>query len=128
MVLEGVHLGEVAMHDDLGPARPTGAHRRRRAHKFTGYRLIDQWISHGLNVFSLPDGHDYDQIVGALKTMEEWDPADRRPMIAIGTTTKGHWPGAVHDCLILVDRLRSGTSPKSTPSCEACRGEFRRQL
>src|ERR1700694_5626116 len=57
--------------------------------KFDGYRLIDQWTSYGWNVFNLPDAHDYDQIVGALKTMEEWDPADRRPMIAIGTTTKG---------------------------------------
>jgi transketolase len=63
---------------------------------FKGYRLIDQWTSYGWNVFSLPDGHDYDQIVGVLKTMEEWDPADRRPMIAIGTTTKGYWPGAVN--------------------------------
>src|SRR5204862_2646822 len=49
--------------------------------RFTGYRLIDQWTSYGWNVLSLPDGHDYDQIVGALRTMEAWDPADRRPMI-----------------------------------------------
>ena len=63
---------------------------------FEGYRLIDQWTSYGWNVFSLPDGHDYDQIVGVLKTMEEWDPADRRPMIVIGTTIKGYWPGAVN--------------------------------
>ena len=62
--------------------------------KFGGYRLVDQWTSYGWNVFSLPDGHDYDQIVGVLRTMEEWDPADRRPMIVIGTTTKGYWPGA----------------------------------
>ena len=64
--------------------------------KFDGYRLIDQWTSYGWNVFSLPDGHDYDQIVGVLKTMEEWDPADRRPMIVIGKTIKGYWPGAVN--------------------------------
>jgi transketolase len=63
---------------------------------FHGYRLIDQWTSYGWNVFSLPDGHDYDQIVGVLRTMEEWDPADRRPMIVIGTTTKGYWPGAIN--------------------------------
>src|SRR5258705_10028701 len=31
-----------------------------------------------------------------MKTMEEWDPADRRPMIVIGTTTKGYWPGGVN--------------------------------
>jgi transketolase len=64
--------------------------------KFEGYRLVDQWTSYGWNVFSLPDGHDYDQIVGVLKTMEEWDPTDRRPMIVIGTTIKGYWPGAVN--------------------------------
>jgi transketolase len=63
--------------------------------KFDRYRLVDQWTSYGWNVFFLPDGHDYDQIVAALKTMEEWDPADRRPMIVIGTTIKGYWPGAV---------------------------------
>ena len=63
--------------------------------KFDGYRLMDQWTSYGWNVFSIPDGHDYDQIVGVLKTMEEWDPADRRPMIVFGKTIKGYWPGAV---------------------------------
>jgi transketolase len=64
--------------------------------KFKDYRLIDQWTSYGWNVFVLPDGHDYEHIVDVLKTMEEWDPADRRPMIVIGTTTKGYWPGAVN--------------------------------
>src|SRR3989442_4868354 len=64
--------------------------------KFKGYRLIDQWTSYGWNVFPLADGHDYDQIVGVLKAMEEWDPADRRPMIVIGKTTKGYWPAAVN--------------------------------
>jgi transketolase len=66
------------------------------AAKFDGYRLVDQWTSYGWNVFTLPDGHDYDQIVAALKTMEDWDPADRRPMIVIGKTTKGYWPAAVN--------------------------------
>jgi transketolase len=65
------------------------------AQKFTGYRLVDQWTSYGWNVFTLPDGNDYDQIVRVLKAMETWDPADRRPMIVIGKTTKGYWPGAV---------------------------------
>jgi transketolase len=66
------------------------------ASKFTGYRLVDQWTSYGWNVFTLPDGHDYDQIVGVMKKMEEWDPTDRRPMIVIGKTIKGYWPGAVN--------------------------------
>ena len=63
--------------------------------KFDGYRLRDQWTSYGWNVFSIPDGHDYDQIVGVLTTMEDWDPNDRRPMIVFGKTTKGYWPAAV---------------------------------
>jgi len=60
-----------------------------------GYVLRDQWTSYGWNVFTLPDGHDYTQILGVLKTMEDWDPLDRRPMIVIGKTTKGYWPAAV---------------------------------
>jgi transketolase len=64
--------------------------------KFDGYRLIDQWTSYGWNVFSIPDGHDYDQIAGVLREMEEWDPRDRRPMIVFGKTIKGYWPGAVN--------------------------------
>ena len=48
--------------------------------KYDGYRLIDQWTSYGWNVFVVEDGNDYDQVVAVLKTMEDWDPADRRPM------------------------------------------------
>ena len=64
--------------------------------KFDGYRLADQWTSYGWNVFSIPDGHDYDQILGVLKTMEDWEPGDRRPMVVFGRTTKGYWPAAVN--------------------------------
>lgn len=64
--------------------------------KFDGYKLIDQWTSYGWNVFSIPDGHDYGQIVDVLRKMEDWDPHDRRPMILFGKTTKGYWPGAVN--------------------------------
>ena len=64
--------------------------------RYEGYRLIDQWTSYGWNVFSMDDGNDYDQIVAALHTMEHWDPTDRRPMIVIGKTIKGYWPGAVN--------------------------------
>jgi transketolase len=64
--------------------------------KFDGYRLIDQWTSYGWNVLSIPDGHDYEQIASVLKTMEEWDASDRRPMIVFGKTIKGYWPGAVN--------------------------------
>jgi transketolase len=63
--------------------------------RFDGYRLRDQWTSYGWNVLSIPDGHDYDQILDVLKTMEDWDPADRRPMIVFGKTTKGYWPAAI---------------------------------
>jgi transketolase len=62
--------------------------------KFTGYRLIDQWTSYGWNVFPVADGHDYEQLVHVLRTMENSDPKDRRPMIVIGKTIKGYWPCA----------------------------------
>ena len=61
---------------------------------FDGYRIAEQWAAYGWNVLTLDDGNDYDQVLAALKTMEEWDPADRRPMIVIGRTTKGWWPAA----------------------------------
>jgi transketolase len=75
------------------------------ARKFEGYKLIDQWTSYGWNVFSIPDGHDYDQILRVLKTMEHWDPSDRRPMIVFGKTTKGYWPGAVNGKLPGADQI-----------------------
>ncbi|MEZ4860555.1 MAG: hypothetical protein R3C14_04585 [Caldilineaceae bacterium] len=59
------------------------------------YCLEEQWTSYGWNVFAIENGNDYDQVVAALKTMEDWDAADRRPMILFGKTTKGYWPGAV---------------------------------
>ena len=65
------------------------------AEKYEGYRIIDQWTSYGWNVFTMDDGHDYGQIVATLKAMDEWDSADRRPMIAIGKTIKGYWPAAI---------------------------------
>lgn len=61
-----------------------------------GYDLVEQWTSYGWNVFEIEDGNDYDQVVAALKTMEEWDATDRRPMVLFGNTTKGYWPGAVN--------------------------------
>ena len=65
------------------------------AEKYDGYRIIDQWTSYGWNVFTMEDGNDYGGVVAVLKAMEEWDPADRRPMIAIGKTIKGYWPAAI---------------------------------
>jgi transketolase len=65
------------------------------AEKYDGYRIIDQWTSYGWNVFTMDDGNDYGEVVAVLKAMEEWDPADRRPMIAIGKTIKGYWPAAI---------------------------------
>ncbi|MBV8844899.1 MAG: hypothetical protein JO307_19000 [Bryobacterales bacterium] len=63
--------------------------------KFEAYRIVDQWTSYGWNVLTVENGNDYEQVVAGLKTMEEWDPSDRRPMIMIGKTTKGYWPDAV---------------------------------
>jgi transketolase len=62
--------------------------------KYDGYDLVEQWISYGWNVFTIDNGNDYGQVVTALKTMEEWDPKDRRPMALLGRTVKGYWPAA----------------------------------
>jgi transketolase len=76
--------------------------------KFDAYRIVDQWTSYGWNVLTLENGNDYAQVISALKTMEDWDDDDRRPMIVIGRTTKGYWPAA-HNGRILgeVDQIVS---------------------
>src|SRR5438270_913635 len=56
------------------------------------YNIAEQWSSYGWNVFTVENGNDYGQVVSVLKTMEEWDADDRRPMIVIGNTIKGYWP------------------------------------
>src|SRR3954470_7959986 len=68
--------------------------------KYEHYRLRDRWSSYGWNVFDVADGHDYGQILDVLQKMEQWDPTDRRPMIVIGKTTKGHWPAPVKDQIV----------------------------
>ena len=62
--------------------------------KYTGYDLVEQWRSYGWNVLTIANGNDYDQVVGALKAMDDIDPADRRPVILVGKTVKGYWPTA----------------------------------
>ena len=62
--------------------------------QYGGYSIQDQWASYGWNVLSIENGNNYDQVVAALKTMEDWDPEDNRPMIVIGNTIKGWWPNA----------------------------------
>ena len=64
--------------------------------KYDHYSLVDQWTSYGWNVFTLDDGNDYDQVVAALKAMDDVDPQDRRPIVAIGKTIKGYWPAAAN--------------------------------
>ena len=61
---------------------------------YDAYKIEDQWAAYGWNVMTLDDGNDYDQVVAALKTMEEWDHEDDRPMIVVGKTVKGWWPAA----------------------------------
>ena len=62
--------------------------------KFDSYRISDQWNSYGWNVFTIDNANEIDQVVSVLKSMEDWPEDDRRPMIVIGNTTKGWWPGA----------------------------------
>src|SRR6185295_15321149 len=72
--------------------------------KFEGYDLVSQWTSYGWNVLPLADGHDYNQISRVLKMAEDWDPADRRPMIIFGNTTKGYWPCAENGKIPCIDQ------------------------
>ena len=72
--------------------------------KYTGYDFVEQWTSYGWNVMTMANGHDYDQIVGALKAMDDVDPNDRRPIIVIGKTIKGYWPTASNGKIAGVDR------------------------
>jgi len=60
--------------------------------QYDAYKIQDQWASYGWNVLSIENGNDYNQVVAALKTMEDWDPSDDRPMILVGRTVKGWWP------------------------------------
>ncbi len=60
--------------------------------QYDAYKLADQWVSYGWNVLTLDNANDFDQVVAALQSMENSDPADRRPMIVIGNTVKGWWP------------------------------------
>ncbi len=64
--------------------------------QYDAYRIEDQWAAYGWNVFGLENGNDYAQVMGVLKAMEDWDPTDDRPMIVVGRTVKGWWPGAVN--------------------------------
>ncbi len=59
------------------------------------YDLVGQWTSYGWNVFTLANGNDYGEVAAALKAMDEVDPHDRRPVVAIGKTIKGWWPASV---------------------------------
>jgi transketolase len=61
--------------------------------RYQGYDLAQQWSSYGWNVLTVGDGNDFDDVFGALKLMEEWPADDRRPMILVGPTVKGWWPG-----------------------------------
>jgi transketolase len=63
--------------------------------KYTGYNLAEQWTSYGWNVVPVADGNDYAQVLESLHTLEQWDPADRRPLALLGKTVKGYWPTAV---------------------------------
>jgi transketolase len=60
------------------------------------YDLVSQWASYGWNVFTMSNGNDYGEVTAALKAMDDVDPQDRRPVVAIGKTIKGYWPAAAN--------------------------------
>jgi len=52
--------------------------------------------SYGWNVSRWMTATTTNQVVAALKTMDDWDPKDRRPMIVIGENRQGLWPCVSH--------------------------------
>ena len=44
-----------------------------------GYDIAEQWASYGWNVLSLDDGNSYDEILAAMREMEQWDSDDPAP-------------------------------------------------
>jgi transketolase len=62
--------------------------------RYSGYGIHEQWASYGWNVLAIDDGADYDQILGAYRTMEDWPADDRRPQVLVAPTVKGWWPAA----------------------------------
>ena len=64
-----------------------------------GYDIAEQWASYGWNVLSLDNANCYDEILAAMRSMEQWDADDRRPMIVVGRTTKGWWPAATNGAI-----------------------------
>ncbi len=90
--------------------------------KFDAYNLVDQWTSYGWNVLTLRNGNDYGQVVSALKTMEHWDPQDRRPMIVVGLTTKGYWPAAQDGKLL--DGIEQLVSYPSHPYAQKMNSDY----
>jgi transketolase len=88
----------------------------------TGYNIAEQWRSYGWNVLTVGDGGDYGQVVGALDAMENWDPSDRRPMIAIARTTKGYWPAAANGKLS--DSVKQIVSYQSHPYSQKMNSDY----
>jgi transketolase len=68
--------------------------------KYDGYDLAQQWTSYGWNVLGIEDGSDFADIFAGLSAMERWPEDDRRPMMLIGQTVKGWWPGAVDGTVV----------------------------
>jgi transketolase len=90
--------------------------------KYTGYDLVEQWKSYGWNVSTIDDGNDYTQVIGALTAMEHGDPADRRPMVMIGKTTKGYWPAVVSG--MIAEQSDQIVGYKSHPYGHKLNGEY----
>jgi hypothetical protein len=83
------------------PVRQQRRHRRfldrwRCGQQVLRLSLVDQWTSYGWNVLTAAGWSRLRPDRGRAPDDGGLDPADRRPMIVIGTTTKGYWPGAVN--------------------------------
>jgi transketolase len=86
------------------------------------YKLADQWTSYGWRVVQIDNGGDYGQVLSVLRQLEDADPADKRPLIAIARTVKGYWPAAADGKL--TDNVKQIVSYQSHPYGHKMNAEY----
>ncbi|MHB1205460.1 MAG: transketolase-like TK C-terminal-containing protein [Rhodospirillaceae bacterium] len=91
--------------------------------KYAGsYKLADQWTSYGWNVVQIDNGGDYGKVLAMLRQLEDADPEDKRPLIAIARTVKGYWPAAADGKL--TDNVKQIVSYQSHPYGHKMNAEY----
>lgn len=88
------------------------------------YDIGKQFSSYGWNVFELPNGASYQDLLGVFKKMEDWDASDRRPMVVVAETIKGWWPQAKDGKIVGGQNASQVVGHKSHPYGMAQNSEY----